>query len=103
MDDLKSVQIFIFVKREMEKQIKIGDSVYVLSSNEDYLLAMGNDFEPYMVQLFGFLINPDDVVADIGANNEVPRLADSATRLQQYFGLFFPIPMERTFRWMLET
>lgn len=52
----------------MQKQIKIGDSVYVVSSDDDYLIAMGNDFEPHMVQLFRALIGLDDVVADIGAN-----------------------------------
>lgn len=52
----------------MEKQIKIGNSVYTVFSDDNYLDAMGNDFEPHMVQLFRALIGPDDVVADIGAN-----------------------------------
>lgn len=52
----------------MEKNIKIGDAIYSVASDDNYLDAMGGVFEPYMVQLFGTLIGPADVVADIGAN-----------------------------------
>ena len=52
----------------MEKNIKIGDKVYSITSDDNYLEAMGDDFEPHMVQLFRTLIGKDDVVADIGAN-----------------------------------
>lgn len=52
----------------MEKNIKIGENIYCISSDDGYLDAMGVNFEPYMVDLFRTLINPDDVIADIGAN-----------------------------------
>lgn len=52
----------------MEKNIKIGDTIYSVASDDNYLDAMGGVFEPHMVQLFRTLIGPGDVVADIGAN-----------------------------------
>jgi FkbM family methyltransferase len=52
----------------MLKNIKIADVTYLVSSDDDYLSAMGTEFEPHMVQLFRALISSDDVVADIGAN-----------------------------------
>lgn len=52
----------------MEKNIKIGKKIYTVASDDNYLEAMGDDFEPHMVQLFSALIEPQDVVADIGAN-----------------------------------
>jgi len=68
----------------MERQIKIGDSYYAVSSDDDYLAAMGNDFEPYMVQLFRFLIDSDDVVADIGANIGLTAILFSVLAKQTY-------------------
>jgi len=50
------------------KLIKIGAKIYEVSSDDYYLQAMGDEFEPHMVQLFKSLIKPNDVVADIGAN-----------------------------------
>lgn len=52
----------------MEKVIQIGNRNYNISSDDSYLDAVGNSFEPYMVELFDALICEDDVVADIGAN-----------------------------------
>jgi len=52
----------------VEKKMKIGDKIYPVTSDDNYLDAIGDDFEPHMVQLFRALIGPDDVVADIGAN-----------------------------------
>jgi FkbM family methyltransferase len=52
----------------MQKSIRIGDSTYLLSSDDEYLDAMGDTFEPHMVELFRALIGPDDIVVDIGAN-----------------------------------
>lgn len=52
----------------MEKNLKIGDRIYSVVSDDEYLDAMGKEFEPHMVQLFETLIEKDDVVADIGAN-----------------------------------
>jgi FkbM family methyltransferase len=52
----------------MKKNIKIGNEIYSVASDDNYLEAMGDDFEPHMVKLFNALIGPQDVVADIGAN-----------------------------------
>ena len=52
----------------MEKIIKIDGKNYTVSSDDNYLDAMGDEFEPHMVELFKSLIGPQDVVADIGAN-----------------------------------
>jgi FkbM family methyltransferase len=52
----------------MQKRIKIGESTYFLSSDDNYLDAMGDNFEPHMVELYRALIGPDDIVGDIGAN-----------------------------------
>ena len=52
----------------MEKTINIGEKPYHLTSDDNYLDAMGDDFEPHMVQLFKSLVKPNDVVADVGAN-----------------------------------
>lgn len=51
----------------MEKTINIDGKPYVLTSDDNYLDAAGNEFEPYMVQLFKTLIRPSYVVADIGS------------------------------------
>lgn len=82
----------------MEKQIKIGDSIYAVSSDDNYLEAMGNDFEPHMVQLFRALIGPDDVVADIGANIGLTAILFSSLAKQAY--AFEPSPS--TFRILSE-
>ncbi|MCP3177581.1 FkbM family methyltransferase [Desulfuromonas sp. KJ2020] len=52
----------------MEKKIKIADRDYIVSSDDNYLNAVGSVFEPYMVKLFQSVVGPDDVVADIGGN-----------------------------------
>lgn len=52
----------------VKKNIMIGDKTYRVASDDSYLDAMGDSFEPYMVKLFQTLIGPKDVVADIGAN-----------------------------------
>lgn len=82
----------------MQKHIKIGDSVYAVSSDDNYLDAMGNDFEPHMVQLFRALIDPNDVVADIGANIGLTAILFSSLAKQTY--AFEPSPS--TFRILSE-
>ena len=52
----------------MEKLIKINGNYYSTQSDDNYLAAVGDEFEPHMVELFKTLIGPQDVVADIGAN-----------------------------------
>lgn len=74
----------------MEKNIRIGDKTYSLSSDDNYLDAMGSDFEPHMVQLFRALITPDDVVADIGANIGLTAILFSA--LARWVYAFEPSP-----------
>lgn len=68
----------------MEKQIKIGDLIYKISTDDNYLEAMGINFEPHMVQLFRALIGPDDVVADIGANIGLTAILFSSLAKQTY-------------------
>jgi FkbM family methyltransferase len=82
----------------MQKQIKIGNSVYPVSSDDNYLDAMGNDFEPHMVQLFRALVSPDDVVADIGANIGLTAILFSSLAKRAY--AFEPSPS--TFRILSE-
>jgi hypothetical protein len=49
----------------LQKNLKIGEKIYSVVSDDNYLDAMGDNFEPHMVQLFRALIGPDDVVADM--------------------------------------
>jgi FkbM family methyltransferase len=48
--------------------IKIGDKMYSVVSDDAYLDGIGKNFEPQMVDLFGSLIRKDSIVLDIGAN-----------------------------------
>ena len=82
----------------MQKSIRIGDSIYFLSSDDDYLDAMGDNFEPYMVELFRALIGPDDIVADIGANIGLTAILFSS--LAQKVFAFEPSPS--TYRILLD-
>lgn len=52
----------------MEKTVNIDSKPYALTSDDNYLDTVGNEFEPYMVQLFKTIIKPNYVVADIGSN-----------------------------------
>jgi len=52
----------------LEKNVKIIDKVYSIVSDDNYLDAVGENFEPHMVQLYRALVCKHDVVADIGAN-----------------------------------
>jgi|GEM_PF-1569809 len=54
----------------LEKDIIIGDKIYSIVSDDDYLktVMVGKTFEPHMVELYRALVCKDDVVADIGAN-----------------------------------
>lgn len=74
----------------MESNIKIGDAIYVVSSDDDYLNSMGNNFERHMVQLFRALIDPNDVVADIGANIGLTAILFSSLAKKTY--AFEPSP-----------
>lgn len=74
----------------MEKTIKVGIKYYSITSDDDYLNSMGNNFEPHMVQLFRALIGSDDVVADIGANIGLTSLLFSS--LAQKVFAFEPSP-----------
>ena len=40
----------------MEKNMKIGDTIYRVTSDDEYLTAMGNIFEPHMIKLFHVLV-----------------------------------------------
>jgi FkbM family methyltransferase len=52
----------------MERAIRILGKRYQLTSDDDYLDAMGAEFEPHMAELFQSLVGPGDVVADVGGN-----------------------------------
>ena len=62
----------------------------MVSSDDNYIEAMGNDFEPHMVQLFRALVSSKDVVADIGANIGMTPLLFSSIAKQTY--AFEPSP-----------
>jgi FkbM family methyltransferase len=50
------------------QKVKIGNKNYTVSSDDDYLNHIGNDFEPEMCRLFSSLIKDDFNILDIGAN-----------------------------------
>ncbi len=50
------------------KSILINGKKFTATSDDQYLTAMGQDFEPHMVELFRSIIGPNDIIADIGAN-----------------------------------
>jgi FkbM family methyltransferase len=52
----------------MEKSIKIGIATYSVTSDDQYLASVGDEFEPAMAKLYAQLIPSNVVVADIGAN-----------------------------------
>ncbi|RZZ89460.1 FkbM family methyltransferase [Pseudoxanthomonas winnipegensis] len=74
----------------MLKNIRIANSTYAVSSDDNYLDAMGDEFEPHMVELFRILVGPNDVVADIGANIGLTALLFSGMAKQTY--AFEPSP-----------
>jgi FkbM family methyltransferase len=49
------------------RKTDMGEKPYLVSSDDDYLGGMGNNFELHMVQLIRALVGPKDGVADIGA------------------------------------
>lgn len=51
-----------------EAQIRIGQGIYSMASDDDYLLALGPEFEPEMVHLFTALASGSHCILDIGAN-----------------------------------
>ncbi|KAB7763579.1 hypothetical protein CEK68_15370 [Xanthomonas sp. LMG 12461] len=78
------------MKERMLKTIKIDQEIYKVSSDDDYLTNMGDEFEPHMVQLFRTLVEADDVVADIGANIGLTALLFSGLARKTY--AFEPTP-----------
>lgn len=52
----------------MERAIRIGDRTFQVESDDNYLAQMPDEFEPHMTDVFRALIDPDMVVADVGAN-----------------------------------
>ena len=55
-------------KSERCAEIAIGDFRYQIASDDEYLSALGTEFEPQTTALFGTLVKPRAVVLDIGAN-----------------------------------
>lgn len=52
----------------MKRNINIDGHSYSVASDDLYLKDMSEDFEPHMVELFKKLIDPNDIIADVGAN-----------------------------------
>ena len=72
------------------RDILIGKKIFSVSSDDQYLTAMGPTFEPHMVQLFHALVDQNDVVADIGANIGLTALLFS--QLARHCYAFEPSP-----------
>ena len=53
---------------EKELDVAIGEGVYRLASDDEYLEHVKGGFEPHMVDLFNTLIQKKDYVLDVGAN-----------------------------------
>jgi len=70
------------------KTILIGNKKYIICSDDNYILQIGNNFEPYMCALFSILIEKKDVVADIGANIGLTTLLFSS--IAEYVYAFEP-------------
>jgi FkbM family methyltransferase len=51
-----------------ETIVKIGENLYRLISDDEYVDTIGKEFEPDSVRLYRALIRQSDVVLDIGAN-----------------------------------
>lgn len=52
----------------MKRSIRIGETLREVESDDDYLAQSGEVFERHMTALFSALIEPEMVVADVGAN-----------------------------------
>jgi FkbM family methyltransferase len=56
------------MRTEKERRIRIGDKIYSIVSDDDYLETINEDFEPDMARLFRCLVTTEDCVLDVGAN-----------------------------------
>jgi FkbM family methyltransferase len=81
-----------------ERNILIDGKSYFLTSDDNYLDAMGADFEPHMVELLKSLIGPNEIILDIGANIGLTSILFSSLALKVY--AFEPSPS--TFRILQE-
>jgi FkbM family methyltransferase len=50
------------------RRVLIGDRVYCLVSDDDYLASFGGTFDPDLTRLFHLLVREQDTVVDVGAN-----------------------------------
>src|SRR5947209_3048640 len=48
--------------------VDIGGTNYLIASDDNYLDAFANGFEPAMVELFRAVASDTDVILDVGAN-----------------------------------
>ena len=53
---------------EREVRVGIGRENYTITSDDNYLEHIANDFEPDMVQLFTAVASDSEVILDVGAN-----------------------------------
>lgn len=74
----------------MQSTVRIGDSDFLVESDDTYLASIGREFEPAMVELFKTFIEPDMVVMDIGGNIGLTALLFST--LANEVHVFEPIP-----------
>jgi FkbM family methyltransferase len=51
-----------------ERRVRIGGRPFVITSDDGYLDAIGDDFQPYMVELFRTVAADSEVILDVGAN-----------------------------------
>ncbi|RZT04531.1 methyltransferase, FkbM family [Duganella sp. CF402] len=79
-----------------ETAVHIGGTVCSMSSDDDYLSHIGNNFEPHMVALFTCLAGNKRVVLDIGANIGCTAILFSS--LYEQVHAFEPSPS--TFRYL---
>ena len=76
----------------MEREIRIDGKPYVLTSDDDYLDAMGADFEPHMCELFKALTPPGADVVDVGGNIGLTSILFSGLARHPVFGQTCHLP-----------
>lgn len=74
----------------MQRNVRVGQFDYSVSSDDDYLKNIGDEFEPHTVALLSSLVEQTDVVADVGANIGLTSLLFSRIAAKVY--AFEPSP-----------
>ena len=50
------------------RSIAVGTSRYIIESDDYYLTGIPDEFDPDLCRIFRALVEPDDIVVDVGAN-----------------------------------